>query len=74
MRTAGSHGPFDLIAVRDYPHNVVFVQCKRVKTLADYERLRTKFKANPPFKPSKKFHQFLEVWVGAGRDYWRVVV
>ena len=48
MRTAGSHGPFDLIAVSTWSGTVKFIQCKCVQTAKHAERLVKEFKANPP--------------------------
>ena len=47
LRTAGSHGPFDLIGIRgNMP--IQLVQCKRVSTVREANRIIEKFKANPP--------------------------
>ena len=62
MRTAGSHGPYDLIAV--HPRRpVVLIQCKVVKTQAEAERLIRTFKKSPPLLPSGPYTQVMEVWV-----------
>lgn len=67
LRTAGSHGDFDLIAYR--PRSpVVLIQCKKVKTASEANRLLEKFKKNPPSVPSSFFHQTMEVYVGTTRE------
>lgn len=43
LRTAGSHGAFDLIALH-HGRDPVGVQCKRVSTLAEARRVVGKFK------------------------------
>ena len=62
MRTAGSHGLFDIIAISPLG-SVEFIQCKRVSTKAEAELLIKKFKENPPIeiKYTTQFHQVLEV-------------
>lgn len=64
MRTAGSHGAFDLIVVTPRGQ-VEFIQCKVVADNATAERLIEAFKANPPFghKYHADYHQVLEVKV-----------
>lgn len=47
FRTAGSHGLFDVIAVkRDCP--TLLIQCKRTSDLATAERLKRSFANAPP--------------------------
>lgn len=46
MRTAGSHGPFDLVAYRD--DGIILIQCKLVSSETIGENLKKKFKENPP--------------------------
>lgn len=58
-RAAGSHSPFDVIAV--YPANrVALIQCKVTKYEANAERLCRKFRENPPL-PVGHYVQVLEV-------------
>lgn len=68
MRTAGSHGPFDLIAL--WPTNVFLIQCKRVHTVAQADRLLEEFRDHPPLgKHSRRPHcQVMEVYVSDLRE------
>ncbi len=67
MRSAGSHGAFDLTCFRsDRP--VVGLQCKRVEKRSAADRLIATFKVNPPLTPSKYFHQTIEVYVSEDRE------
>lgn len=70
LRTAGSHGPFDLIVVPLGSDPVMFIQCKRVETLAAANRLIEAFKAKPPIplKWGQKFQQHIEVYVSSTRQ------
>ena len=65
MRTAGSHGPFDLIAICD--GEVVLIQCKRVKSEAAAWLLIGKFKKKPPLEKGW-YHQHIEVYVTSTRE------
>ena len=62
IRSAGSHGPFDLIAFH-WERPVELIQCKRVKTLKAAERLIKAFVEDPPQLPSRFFHQSIEIYV-----------
>jgi hypothetical protein len=60
LRSAGSHGPFDLIAIpRAKNRRVTAIQCKRVATHSEAERLLAKFKANPPLPPESPVIQWM---------------
>ena len=61
MRTAGSHGLFDLICI-DTRGLVIMVQCKVVSTLAQAIRLLKNFRMNPPII-NADFTQVMEVKV-----------
>src|SRR5882672_9856560 len=62
MRTAGSHGFADLITINPENGEIRLIQCKRVGTLAEGNRLIEGFKKDPPFTPYKaKFQQSIEV-------------
>lgn len=62
LRTAGSHGFADLIAVR--PGNgVTFIQCKRVETEVQADKLIIDFQCNPPIEPSRFYKLCLEVYI-----------
>jgi len=65
LRTAGSHGPFDLVAVNNHRHNVTFIQCKRVETSSEAARLIRDFKKDPPIKPMiySKFDQAIVIYI-----------
>jgi Holliday junction resolvase len=66
MRTAGSHGPFDLICITP-EGDVGLIQCKRVKTDAEAKRLTTKFRENPPLPSSGNYEQEIVVYVAENR-------
>lgn len=61
MRTAGSHGLFDLVAIRN--DGITLIQCKSVRSVAQAERLLRQWSLNPPLTPSSKFHQMMVVKV-----------
>lgn len=61
-RSAGSHGHWDVVAVRS-GRSVELVQCKVVSDEASAIRLLKKFTEQPPFLPSERYHQVLEVKV-----------
>lgn len=62
VRTAGSHGPFDVIVIARDGH-VTFIQCKVVRSEAQAERLEEKWLKDPPIPPSSHCHQCLMVKV-----------
>lgn len=73
IRTAGSHGAFDLICINsDRP--VLCVQCKRVEDRAAAKRLMEKFKTSPPFPPSEFITQVMDVYVKKDREVLSVEV
>ena len=65
LRSAGSHGAFDIVVIKQYSGEVYFIQCKIVQTLKEAERMIEKFKAHPPYGKNVKqrYTQMLEVWV-----------
>jgi hypothetical protein len=65
LRTAGSHGDFDLVAVRS--GHVTFIQCKLTDDPTVAARLKKAFVAHPPFQSSRHFHQCLEVKIRGGK-------
>jgi hypothetical protein len=71
LRTAGSHGFADLIVI--HKGTVNFVQCKRVQTVAQAERLIKGFKANPPMSVGAESHyiQIIDVYVKDTREVLR---
>lgn len=66
LRTAGSHGVFDLIGFMP-SGGVVGIQCKRVKKDAQAVKLINTFQANPPLEPGL-FTQVIEVWSAESRQ------
>lgn len=66
LRTAGSHGPFDIVAVRANAP-VALIQCKIVQTETEARRLIRQFTENPPLSPYGKYHQVMEVKVKGGK-------
>ena len=63
MRTAGSHGPFDLIAIGG-SGQVTMIQCKVTEEQSVAERMLKDFRAKPPFPPAlAEFTQMLVVKV-----------
>lgn len=59
-RSAGSHGPWDVVAVKP-ARKVELIQCKVVSDEAHAKRLLKDFTMNPPLQPSEMYHQVLEV-------------
>jgi hypothetical protein len=72
MRTAGSHGPFDVIAI-DPGHVCTLIQCKRVAKMGQANALIEKWKTNPPIKQGN-YHLCLEVYVSEDREQMKVVL
>ncbi len=69
LRTAGSHGPFDLIAIT--PHdNITLIQCKRVETGAEAIRIREAFMKDPPLTKSRNYIQNIEIYVASLREVY----
>jgi len=62
LRTAGSHGDYDVIAVKwgVYP---AFIQCKVVQTEAEATRLIDNFLENPPWKGDSYYEQFIQIHI-----------
>lgn len=59
LRTAGSHGAFDLVAIKP-GFNVTLIQCKVVSTEAAADLIIKRFRSDPPIQPGA-FHQQLAV-------------
>lgn len=75
MRTAGSHGLFDLIVI--YPlGDVELIQCKSTSDETLATRMLEVFKNNPPlgFRGRAEYQQVLEVKVKGQRGVRSVVV
>lgn len=65
MRTAGSHGKWDVICVRaGCP--VLLIQCKLCKTVAEANRLIAKFAALAD-QYTPHYREMMEVWVSDTR-------
>lgn len=66
LRTSGSHGFADLIAVKPgYPP--VFIQCKVTKQWSVAAKLARDFRKTPPLVTSPHYRQCIEVWETTGR-------
>ena len=63
VRTAGSHGAWDLVAI-DPPRGIVtLIQCKVCATPRAATLLLDRFRDSPPYQPMARVHQCLEVKV-----------
>lgn len=73
LRTAGSHGDYDLVAYKT--NSTVFIQCKRVSTKAEMERMLKAWTSSPPEPPGTvNFSQQLSVRVkGASKTESAIV-
>lgn len=62
MRTAGSHGLFDLVLITPNGH-VEFVQCKVTSDEGEARRMINAFRANPPMGLDRNadYNQVMEV-------------
>jgi hypothetical protein len=70
-RAAGSHGFYDLYCAKAYAP-MVCIQCKRVRTVKQAERLIAKFIANPPFPPGAvSWNQRIEVYITSTKQTLR---
>lgn len=77
MRTAGSHGHFDLIAIKPSQPVIELVQCKVVKNHAAADRLIKGFRSAPPYAPyglPNGVHQMLYVKIHGVSGWGRVIV
>jgi Holliday junction resolvase len=67
VRSAGSHGLWDLATVKpNEPVNLI--QCKVVNERSTGERMIEKFKANPFLPLSRTYHQYLEIKVKGSKN------
>jgi Holliday junction resolvase len=71
FRTAGSHGQYDVIAIR-VDRKPLFIQCKRVTDENDHKRLVIKFRETAV--TSQYFHQQLAVRVKGATGYKTLTV
>lgn len=66
LRSAGSKGPFDLVALWPGPdanRRPCAIQCKRVSSLAEAKRIKKAFLAAPPLGPNNVVLQWIYVIV-----------
>lgn len=73
LRTAGSHGPFDLVLIAPNVH-VTLVQCKKTPSQTIAQLLIRKFATNPPLPPSGKYRQQIDVSVASLRKVLSEIV
>lgn len=67
VRSAGSHGIWDVCAVR--PNTpVALIQCKLVADERIANSLLKKFRQAPPLMPDTHYHQILEVKIRGSKD------
>ena len=73
VRASGSRGLFDLVCLRadEVP---LLVQCKRVQRPSDARALLKRFHQEPPFPPTRKFRQSMDVHIRGGREVQRIEV
>lgn len=74
LRTAGSHGAYDLVVVDDRHAVVSLIQCKVVGELATARRLLDSFRSRPPLTPMKNIHQTMEVKVKGSLEVHSVTI
>lgn len=72
-RSAGSHGIWDVCAVRPRTP-VALIQCKVVGDVATANRMLKQFRENPPILPDSRYHLVLEVKVKGSNEILSVVV
>lgn len=68
LRTAGSHGAWDLIAIDHVRGLITLIQCKVCKDAGTGLRLLERFRANPPYAPMAGVYQVMEVKVVGSRE------
>lgn len=66
IRASGSHGPYDLIAIK-VREPVALIQCKRVRHEKDAYKIIRKFIKNPPLSTFGHYIQVIEVHVVGGK-------
>lgn len=74
LRTAGSHGKYDLVIVDSERSLVTLIQCKVVQNLSTGKRLMDDFRSNPPLIPMRGVHQCLEVKVRGSKEVHSVTI
>lgn len=73
IRASGSHGPYDLVALRAGTPTLA-IQCKRCTKESEANSLLREFRKNPPLAPNKYFHQRMEVQVKGSSEILSVEV
>lgn len=73
VRSAGSHGEWDVMAVKE-DRPVDLIQCKRVDTAAAEKRMIASFKSNPPLTPSNHYHFVLVTKVKGKKEFTTTTV
>lgn len=69
LRTAGSHGPFDLVAIKNGCY-IALIQAKVCATEAEAKRLQAAFQSSPPLSQSGHcYEQFICIKVDGGKVY-----
>ena len=68
IRAAGSHGPWDLIAIKE-GEPVRCIQIKRTKTSRGVKLLHSKFTPQVDYNPSQHYNH--ELWVWLDRVGWQ---
>lgn len=74
VRTAGSHGPWDLVVVDSKRGIVTLIQCKVVEDNATARRLLENHRQSPLHLPMQKVHQTLEVKVKGSKEIHSVTI
>jgi len=74
LRTAGSHGTWDIVDIDSARGIVNFIQCKVVSSESTAKRLLSNFKSSPPYPPAVNFHQTLEVKVTGSTEVHCVTI
>lgn len=74
LRTAGSHGAWDLISIDSVRGIVTLIQCKVCQDNTTKGRLLRNFRANPPYAPMEGIHQVMEVKVIGSKEVHSVTV
>ena len=63
VRTAGSHGAWDLVVIDPTRGIVILIQCKVCSTHRAANLLLDRFRHSSPYQPMARIHQCLEVKV-----------
>ena len=74
LRTAGSHGKFDIISIDDKHGIVNLIQCKVTNDLSTANRLLKRFREAPPLQLMSNIHQTMEVKITGSTEVHSVTV